>query len=173
MLKAISDLFPTRQTQRYAYESFAMVLPHRPKEGLIDVIEDAPNFQAQFDESYVVSSQGLTATSVRNGLEVTMAFRILPRGLFVLDPIAQEERCVIPMPLVQGARLADHYGTTTIEAVRGEKLWVAERFTGNLSGYAKTCCAKGTWVLYQEVNTDRISYVVRQLAAPLEPEAKG
>lgn len=167
MLIGPSDLFPTRQTQTYEYEAFAMELPHRPQEGLVNVVEDAPNFQIRFYERYVVSSEGMTATSMRNGVEVSMAFRMLPAGLFVLDRNTQEERCIIPLPLERGVTFTDHYGTTRIEDVKNGKLWVVEIFKGDVRGYAKTCYAQRAWVLYQEVKTDKISYVVRQIEAPV------
>ncbi len=150
-----------------------MELPHRPQEGLVDVARDAPNFQIRFYERYVVSSEGLTATRMQNGVEVSMEFRMLPAGLFVLDPNAQEERCAVPLPLERGATFTDHYGTTRIEEVKGGELWVVETFKGNVRGYAKTCYRQHCWIVYQEVKSNKMSYVVRQIDAPFDPRKTG
>lgn len=156
----LADLLPTSPQARYAYDHFAMVPPRG--EALLDYTELA-SFEAEFVERYTLYQDSLAVVREHHGMTVEMRFTLTEDGLFTADP-GETPHCLLPLPL--GTSLETVHGRAQVLEADESGVLVAETYSGVVTGTCTTRYQRAAWIVWQEIDSDRMQYRFRKLTPP-------
>lgn len=160
----VEDVFPKTEALRYRYDFFKMTPPGG--EGFVD-FGNLPGFELEFGERYELGPAGFKALRHHNGQLVEMVLRLEEAGLFWVEDALQDRRCAVPLPLVPGSSLETGYGVVEVLETDEEGFTILERLTGEgeaqVTGSCRTRFTRSAWIARQEVDTNRMHYLLRRL----------
>ncbi|MEZ4607728.1 MAG: hypothetical protein R2880_06080 [Deinococcales bacterium] len=167
---------PKALSQNYCYKSFKMNFTDDAS--MEQDILKSPDFNALIQESYTLTSSGLHITRYQG--DVCSRFRIwqeetgiflaeeplefskpLDKELFQEEHDSNEQRCLIPFPLVEGHSYQDRYGRITIQSLDDLSLKVIDELLdndGNRKALTCTSYKLHEWMVSQTFESAQMTY---------------